>query len=496
MFFGGRTPGRENARQRVSQKARIFAGRCSRTAVELVLVLVLAVVAAPAFAQAPVRTIDLGPNAQVWFVEDHTVPIVSFNVSLPAGAAHDPSGKAGLASFAAAMMDEGAGDMNSAAFQQALANRAIQFYARADRDFTVISVNALTEHAGEALRLLQLALTRPRFDNDALTRVRTAMIQSLQQEAAEPAQVASKAFMRDFFNGHPYGRPVNGDIASIGAITRDDLRAFTRRNWTRNGIRIAVAGAISQPALTKLLSQTFSPLPNNAVPVVRNIGRLGWPGVHVVPMNVPQPAVMFGLPGIMRDDPDFIPGYVANYVLGGGGFSSRMMEELRNRRGLTYGVSTGITPWRKASVMIGQVGTRAEAVNQTVQVVRQVMGDFAKTGPTQAELDDAKTYLTGSFPMAFASNTGIAAQLGTFQRQGLDVGYVARRNSLIQAVTLEDVRRVARRLYDPARLTVTVAGTPGGGPAAQQPRPTPMAPKPDAKPVDKPAQPPGTNPQR
>jgi len=434
---------------------------------------VLVAGAAPAFAQAPIRSLDLGLSAQVWFVEDHTVPVVSFSISLPGGSAQDPRGKAGLASFTAAMLDEGAGEMNSAAFQQALANRAIQLYARAERDFTVITVNALSEHAGEAMRLLQLALTRPRFDNDALTRVRTAMIQSLQQEAAEPSQVTSRAFMRDFFNGHPYGHAVNGDIASISAITQAEIRAFARTRWTRNGIKIAVAGDISQAAITKLLGQTFSLLPNTPVPAVREVGRLGRPGVHVVPMNVPQPTAVFGLPGIMRNDPDFIPGYIANYILGGGGFSSRLMEEVRNKRGLTYGVSTGLSSYTKASVMIGSVGTRADAINQTVQVVRQVMGDFARTGPTQAELDDAKTYLTGSFPMAFASNSGIAAQLGAFQRQGLDVGYVARRNSLINAVTLEDVRRVSRRLFDTARLTVIVAGTAGGGPSA--------------KPVDKPA---------
>ncbi len=449
------------------------------------------------FAQAPIRTIDLGPNAQVWFVEDHTVPIVSFSVSLPGGSAQDPRGKAGLASFTAAMLDEGAGEMNSAAFQQALASKAIQLYARADRDFTIITVSALSEHAGEAMRLLQLALTRPRFDNDALTKVRTAMIQSLQQEAAEPDQVASRAFMRDFFNGHPYGHAVNGDTASLQAITQAELRAFARTRWTKNGMKIAVAGDISQPVLTKLLGQTFAGLPSNPVPVVRSVGRLGRPGVHVVPMAVPQPTAVFGLPGIMRSDPDFIPGYVANYILGGGGFSSRLMEEVRNKRGLTYGVSTSLSSYAKASVMIGSVGTRADAINQTVQVVRQVMGDFARSGPTQTELDDAKTYLTGSFPMAFASNGGIAAQLGAFQRQGLDVGYVARRNSLINAVTLDDVRRVGRRLFDPTRLTVIVAGNAGGGPAAQKPRPTPPpAPAQAAKPVDKPAQPSGTKPQR
>jgi zinc protease len=215
-------------------------------------------------------------------------------------------------------------------------------------------------------------------------------------------------------------------------------------------------------------------------------------------MQVPQPSIYFGLPGIMRHDPDFIPGYVANYVLGGGGFSSRLMDEVRVKRGLTYGISTSLNSYNKASVMIGSVATRADAVRQTVQVVRDTLADFAATGPTQQELDDAKTYLTGSFPLAFAQNSGTAAQLGTFQRQNLDVGYVSRRNSLIQAVSLADVKRVSKRLFDPARLTVVIAGSPSGGPLGPRaplppgtpPRPSTgpqaQAPTPAPKPTDKP----------
>jgi zinc protease len=212
-------------------------------------------------------------------------------------------------------------------------------------------------------------------------------------------------------------------------------------------------------------------------PPIPNIGKLGTPGVHVLKMPVPQPTIMFGLPGIMRADPDFIPGYVANYILGGGGFSSRLTDEVRVKRGLTYGISTSLTAYRKASVMVGSVATRANAVRQTIQVVKDTLGTVAAGGVTQNELDDAKTFLTGSFPLAFASNAGIASQLGTFQRQGLDIGYVARRNALIQAVTLDDVNRVAKKLFDPARLTVVVAGTPVDGKAA------PQAPKPPVRPA-------------
>ncbi len=429
-------------------------------------------VAVPAQA-ADVKNIDLGKQAEVWFVEDHTVPIIAINISLPAGAAYDPGAKPGLASFAASMMDEGAGNLDSAAFHRTLAAKAIQFSARAERDYTVISITAQSADAGEALRLLQMALTRPRFDAEPLARVRTEILQSLDQESAQPQQVAAKGFMRAFFNGHTYGHPVDGEAQGIGAITQADLKAFARSHWVKNGVRIAVAGDIAQDAITRLLGQTFAPLPGAMPPPPPDVGRLGSPGTHLVAMAVPQPNAVFGLPGVMRADPDFLAAYVANYILGGGGFSSRLMTEVREKRGLTYGINTSLATYNKASVWIGEVATRADAINQTMDVVRQTMRDFVAKGPTQAELDDAKTFLTGSFPLAFDSNVGIATQLGTYQRQGLDAGYVAHRNALIEAVTLADVRRVAKRVFDPARLTVLVAGSPAGTPPP--------------KPVDKPA---------
>ena len=459
----------------------------------LAAISLLVAASAPAFA-ADVKNIDLGKQVQVWFVEDHTVPIVSFSISLPAGAAYDPGAKPGLASFAASLMDEGAGGMDATAFHQALAARAIQFSAQAERDYTVISITAQAQDAAEAMRLLQTALMRPRFDNEAVSRVRTQIIQSLQQESAEPGQVAAKSFMRAFFNGHTYGHSSNGEIGGIAAITPADLKAFARSHWVKPGLKIALSGDITQDAAAKLLAQTFAPLPDIKVPPLPDVGRLGAPGTHVVPMAVPQPNAVFGLTGVMRSDPDFMAAYLANYILGGGGFSSRLMTEVREKRGLTYGISTSLNSFAKASVWVGQVATRADAIGQTLDVVRRTMADFAAKGPTQQELDDAKTNLTGSFPLGFDSNARIASQLGAYQRQGLDAGYVARRNSLVQAVTLADVRRVARRLFDPARLTVMVAGSPAGGTAPQRPAapvrpappPPPVAQGAAAKPADKP----------
>ncbi len=458
----------------------------------------LTLLAIPARA-ADIQNLDLGKDTQVWFVEDHTVPIVSLVASFPAGSAYDPAGKAGVATFASSLIDEGAGNMNSKAFHEALASKAIRFGASIDRDYMTVSIRTLSENLPEAMRLMQLALTRPRFDTEAVARVRTQMIQSLEQGESEPPTVARRAFVKAFFNGHPYGHPGSGEIASISAITTDDLRAFARSHWVRGGLKISLAGDITAPAAIKLIGETFKPISPTRPAALPAIGKLGQPGVHVTDMKVPQPTIVFGVPGIMRHDADFIPGYVANYILGGGGFSSRLTDEVRVKRGLTYGIDTQLASYSRAALMQGSVATRADAVNQTIQVVRDTMRDFAANGATQAELADAKTYLTGSFPIAFASNNGIAGQLSAFQRAGLDVGYVTRRNKLIEAVTLDDIKRVAKRLYEPSRLTIMVAGTPAGGRSAPErpaapvrpapPSVAPVAPAP-AAPTAKPGNPP------
>ena len=425
-----------------------------------------------------IKNLDLGKQTEVWFVENHTVPMVALVATLPAGSAYDPANKPGLAQFAASLIDEGAGNMDARAFHEALADHAIQFRAGVERDYMTVSIVTLTENLPLAMHLMQLALTHPRFDAEAVSRVRTQTLQSLAQEETEPPSVARRAFTKDFFNGHPYGHASAGDMASVSGFTANDLKGFVRSHWVRGGLMITISGDINAATATKLIGDTFKPVPATTPPPPPPIGKLGQPGVHVTDLPVPQPTIMFGLPGIMRHDPDFIPGYVANYILGGGGFSSRLTTEVRVKRGLTYGIDTSLNSFNRASVMIGSVATRADAVHQTISVVHDTMADFAATGATQAELDDAKTFLTGSFPIAFASTAGIASQLSAFQRQGLDIGYVARRNNLIQAVTLEDIKRVSKRLFDPARLTVVVAGTPAEGRKAPERPQVPVRPTP------------------
>jgi zinc protease len=457
--------------------------------------LVLAVIFAVAFGAGTAQAVDVKGLAapkgeQIWFVEDHTLPLIAMTVALPAGSAYDPAAKPGLAAFAASLLDEGAGKLNSTQYQTALSNRAIRLSVTPERDWLVISLVTLTDNAKDAFQLLGLALSRPRFDADAINRVRAQTLSGLAQEEEDPPTVAAKGFYRAFFHDHPYGHPIDGTPQSVAAIGAGDLKSFAVTHWVRDNVKIAVSGDVDEKTLAGLLNAAFGVLPVRPAPQLPPVGRLGQPGVQIIAMPVPQPTAVFALPGLLRSDPDFLPGYVANYILGGGGFSSRLMGEVREKRGLTYDVDTSLEAYRKAGVVVGQVATRADGMRQTIDVIRQTFADYAANGPTEKELADAKTYLTGSFPLAFSSNVGIAAQLNTFQRAGLPVDYVQKRNALIDAVTADDVKRVAGRLFNPAKLTIVVGGSLEAAKAQTAPLPgadKPVAPHPVAS--SKPATP-------
>ncbi len=411
--------------------------------------------AVPAAHAVDVQSLPAPTSQEIWYVSDHTLPLIAMTAALPAGSAYDPRAKPGLANFAADLLDEGAGPLNSNAFQTALSNRAIRLSVEPDRDYLIVSLVTLADNAKDAFQLLGLALTRPRFDADAIARVRAQILAGLAHQDEEPSDVAAKAFFRTWFRDNPYAHPIGGDPASVNAITAGDLRSFAATHWVGRGLKVAVSGDFDKDTLSTLLKSAFGALPAGALPPLAGATRPGPPGVTVVPMGVPQPTAVFGLPGVLRSDPDFIPAYVANYIVGGGGFSSRLTNEVRVQ-------STSLESWRRAGLVVGEVATRRGGMKETISVIRDTLRDFGANGATDKELADAKTFITGSFPLAFSSNVGIASQLNAFQRAGLNVDYVQKRNALINAVTLDDVKRVAKRLYNPAKLEFVVAGSLGG----------------------------------
>jgi zinc protease len=426
--------------------------------------------ASPAFS-FEAKSVPAPKGEQVWFAEDHTLPMIAMVVAVPAGSAYDPVAKPGLASFAADLLDEGAGRLNSQAFHTALANRAIRLSVSVQRDYMLVQLVTLSENAKDAFSLLGQALAHPRFEAEAINRVRTQILSGLAQDDENPESVAGKAFFRAYFHNHPYAHDVNGDAKSVMSIQASDLKAFAATHWVQPGLKISVSGDVNEATLKTLLKSAFGAMPARMPPFISPVGRVGQPGVIVIPMSVAQSVAVFGLPGMLRNDRDFIPGYVANYIVGGGGFASRLTTEVRVKRGLTYNISTSLEALHRAGFVLGEVATKRGSMRQTIDVVKQTLKTFADNGATDKELADAKTYLTGAFPLAFGSNVGIAGQMNAFQRAGLDIGYFARRNSLINAVTSDDVKRAAKRLFNPQRMTIVVAGTLQGGAAPERPQP-------------------------
>ncbi|HEX3431830.1 MAG TPA: pitrilysin family protein [Rhizomicrobium sp.] len=411
-----------------------------------------------------VQSLAAPKNQEVWYVSDHTLPMIVMTVALPAGSAYDPPGKPGLANFAAQLLDEGAGNLRADAFQMTLANRAVRLTIAPERDDLVVTLVTLSANAKEAFQLLGMALSHPRFDADAIARVRAQIQADLADQDDDPAAVAEKGFYRAFFGDHPYGHPIIGTTAGISSINAADLHRFAAGHWVSRGLKVAVSGDVDRATLTALLKSAFGSLPAGGPRSLPPVSHTGKPGVSVIAMAVPQPNAVFGLPGVLRSDPQYLAGFVANYILGGGGFASRLTNEVREKRGLTYDVSTSLESFRKSGFVLGQVATKRGSMKETVAVIRAALKDFAQNGPTDRELADAKTYLTGSYPLAFSSNGGTSDQLSTFQRVGLDVAYVQNRNALINAVTLDQLKQAAKRLFDPSRLTVVVAGS-NGSPA-------------------------------
>ena len=430
--------------------------------------LVTALLAAVPAAAAPnsdieIQSVTSPGGITAWLVEDDTIPLIAMKFSFEGGAATDPDDKAGLAYFLSGMLDEGAGDLDSQAFQQRLADRSIRLSFNAQLDHFQGSLETLSENREEAFDLLELAITEPRFDAEPLERVRRQILLQIRQDNEDPGDIAGQAWMRTMFGDHPYGDPVKGRAETVGTIQADALEDLRRRLFARERLHVAVVGDIDAETLERLLDETFGDLEAFAdLPEVPEATPLDGPLVEVVERDIPQSVIRFGHGGIKRDDPDFIPAYMVNSMLGGGGFGSRLMEEVREKRGLVYSVFSSLQPLEQGGILYGGAATMNERAAETIEVVRQELARLAEEGPTEEELVETKTYLTGSYPLGFDSNTSIASRLLSIQQDDLGIDYVNRRNDLIDAVTLEDAKRVARRIIDADGLVVTVVGQPEG----------------------------------
>lgn len=441
-------------------------------------VIALTFFAAPAFAAGGVsdhltvqRVVSPG-GIEAWLVEARTVPVVALEVAFEAGSRFDPAAKPGLAGMMAGLLDEGAGDLDSEAFKAAMQDKAIRMGFGANLDTLQGSLRTLAPYTEDAFKLFALALMKPRFDKVAVERVRAQILVSLAQDESDPGSIASKAWFADALAGQPYARPVYGTPAAVKAITRADIVKFHAHQIGRDRMKIAVVGPIDAKTLGRLLDATFGALPTLGAATAPVPVKLVTPTkIDVIQRDIPQSVVQFGAPGIMVQDPDFMPAYVMNYILGGGGFSSRLMDEIREKRGLTYGVSTSLAVLQGGGLLLGGFSTKNESAGDAYRVLLAEVDRMAKDGVTDKELEDAKTYLTGSFALRFDTNEKIASQLLNYRVLGYPIDYIVKRNDLVKAVTKADVARAAQRLLHKDRFVFVVVGGPKGLDGAPVPVP-------------------------
>ncbi|MBV8790466.1 MAG: insulinase family protein [Pseudolabrys sp.] len=399
---------------------------------------------------------------EAWLVQDKSGPLVALNYSFHGGSVQDPAEKSGTASLTANMLDEGAGDLNSAAFHERLENHAIELGFSASRDYFNGSLRTLNEHRDEAFDLLRLALMLPRFDSDTLERVRGQVLSGLRRETTSPGDLASRNWWQTAFPNHPYGRETKGTLETVPSITAGDLHDYVHRVFARNELKIAIVGDIDAKEAGTLIDRAFGSLPaRNDLRTIEPTAPRGLGKTLVIGLDVPQAVVTFGGPGIARNDPDFMAAYIVNHILGGGTFSSRLYREVREKRGLAYGVSDNLVWFRNAAVLIGSTATRADRTGDALTVIEREIKRMAEEGPTEEELANAKSYLKGSYALSLDTSSKIAAQLVQIQNDNLGIDYIQRRGSLIDAVTVANTKRVAKRLFGEGIL-VTVAGRPKG----------------------------------
>ena len=426
----------------------------------LVLALLLVVgSAAPSFA-VTVQEVKSPKGLSAYLSEDHTSPVIAISFGFRGGAALDPDAKLGLSNLAASLLDEGAGDLDSFAFQSALEDRAITLHYTADEDDIAGTLVTTAPNAQKAFELLHLSVSQPRFDAEPVERIRRQILVGIQSRLENPNVIGRQKLYQTMFGTHPYSRDEEGTLATVKSVTVDDLRTWVKSRFGRDRLIIGASGDITAADLGKAIDMIFGDLPaTTGLNVKLAPATVSAKADTVrVPKNLPQSVIYIGQKGIMRADPDWYAAQLVDYVFGSGSFSSRLMDEVREKRGLAYGVSTALAPYDAGAAMICNVATRADQAENSLNIIKAEWKKIHDDGPTETELQGAKDYMVGAWPLRFTSTSSIADTLLAVQRDHLGIDYIDKRNSLVQAVTLDQAKRVARTLYDPDGLSVVVVG--------------------------------------
>lgn len=418
--------------------------------------------ATPAWAELKIKEVTSPGGITAWLVEDHNIPFTALEIQFRGGTSLDAPEKRGAVNLMTALIEEGAGEMDSLGFAEARDALAAEFSFNANADSVGVSARFLTENRDEAIGLLREALINPRFDQDAVDRVREQVLSILRSNEKDPSKLASRRFNELAFGSHPYGTSGDGTLDTVTALTRDDVVSAHKAALARDRVYVSAAGDITADELGPLLDRLLGDLPATGAPLPGEASVQLPAGVTVIDFPTPQSTVLFGHIGIPREDPDFFAAFILNEALGGGRFTSRLMSEVREKRGLTYGIGSYLVSYDLADMYLGQFSASNDKVAEAVEVVRTEWARIGTEGLTEQEVADTKTFLTGSYPLRFDGNSRIAGILVGMQMEGMPIDYAVTRNEKIEAVTMDDIRRVAARLFQPEALHFVIVGQPTG----------------------------------
>lgn len=430
--------------------------------IRFVMACVVAFVALPAWAEINVKEVTSPGGITAWLVEEPSIPFVAMELRFRGGTSLDAPGKRGATNLMVGLLEEGAGDLDAQGFARQSETLAAQFGYDSNADAVSVSARFLTENSNEALALLRLSLIEPTFPELAVERVRGQVLSGLRSDLKDPDSIAAKRMAALTYGDHPYATGGEGTVESVSALTRDDLVAAHKGALAKDRLFVGVVGDVTPEELGPMLDDLLGDLPETgaAVPTNAEVSFAG--GVDVVEFDTPQSVAVFAQPGIHRDDEDFFAAYVLNVVLGGGGFESRLMTEVRQKRGLTYGVYSYLVLRDFADVYMGSVSSANNRIAESISVIRDEWSKMAADGATEDEVTKAKALLTGAYPLRFDGNGAIATIMVGMQMDGMPIDYIVKRNDYVNAVTVEDVNRVAKKLLDPEALTFVVVGKPEG----------------------------------
>jgi zinc protease len=423
---------------------------------------VVFMVVGPAHATT-IQEVTSHSGVTAWLVEDHKLPLIAMHFAFRGGVEQDPVAKQGLTNLTMELLTEGAGPYDAAAFQQQLADNSIALHFNAGRDALSGTVKSLSADKDKAFELLHFTLTSPHFDPKDIERLRAGQLAALRSQLGNPNWQARYALFQYIFGDHPYGERRFGSVRTLAAITQRDIKNFAAEHLAQDNLVVAVAGDITPNELAAALDRVFGDLPRRAR--LAPVGDISVPqqtAVILVPREGTQTELLFAMPGPKRDDPDWHAAEIANYILGGGGFSSRLMQDVRDKKGLTYGIETGLSPMEYGGLIAGEAATDNPKTGEAWDIATATMRHFYEDSVTEKEIAAAKDYLTGELPLAMTSTDKIAGLLVGLQLDHLGINYLDRRNDMIRQVTPDDIERVIRRWFNPDGLTLAMVGKPEG----------------------------------